>query len=178
MGGGPRETERTGLLASASEKELELRQRVVPISGGDDMEDGKKVLSGGSSGGASEKGASEKAPDYSLGLVFAGFVLTSLGNRLFQKLQTIPMYNYPITVNLSSTIMYVPVCFCYIIPAIMCMDPSPISPEERAIPKLKFAVMGGFDCVSSIMQILAVNFVPNASTLARPRVAPQGDCPL
>ena len=122
MGGGPRETERTGLLASASEKELELRQRVVPISGGDDMEDGKKVLSGGSSGGASEKGASEKAPDYSLGLVFAGFVLTSLGNRLFQKLQTIPMYNYPITVNLSSTIMYVPVCFCYIIPAIMCMD--------------------------------------------------------
>ena len=61
---------------------------------------------------------------------------------------------------------------------VYCNLPADISPEERAIPKLKFAVMGGFDCVSSIMQILAVNFVPNASTLARPRVAPQGDCPL
>jgi hypothetical protein len=52
-----------------------------------------------------------------LAATFALFVISSLGNRLFQKLQTIPMYNYPITVNIVSTAVYVPVCFAYIIPA-------------------------------------------------------------
>ena len=75
------------------------------------------------------------------------------------------MYNYPITVNLVSTVLYVPLCFAYILPALYCMDPSPISKEETLIPKFKFAVMGGLDCVSSVMQILAVNFVPNPSTI-------------
>ena len=93
------------------------------------------------------------------------FVLASLGNRLFQKLQTVPMYNYPITVNLVSSVMYVPLCFAYILPALWCVTPSPISEEERAIPKYKFAIMGALDCVSSVMQTLAVNFVPNPSTI-------------
>ena len=56
-------------------------------------------------------------PTQGLAATFALFVISSLGNRLFQKLQTIPMYNYPITVNIVSTAVYVPVCFAYIIPA-------------------------------------------------------------
>ena len=50
-------------------------------------------------------------PTQGLAATFALFVISSLGNRLFQKLQTIPMYNYPITVNIVSTAVYVPVCF-------------------------------------------------------------------
>lgn len=104
-------------------------------------------------------------PDWGLLCAFGCFVVTSLGNRLFQKLMTYPMFNYPITVNLVTTIAYVPACFAYIIPAIHCIDPSPITEEQRHIPKSRFAVMGALDCVSSLMQILAVNFIPNASTL-------------
>ena len=100
-----------------------------------------------------------------LAATFALFVISSLGNRLFQKLQTIPMYNYPITVNIVSTAVYVPVCFAYIIPASLCLNPSPITAEEQAIPKSVFAVMGALDCLSSVMLVLAVNYVPNASTL-------------
>ena len=75
------------------------------------------------------------------------------------------MYNYPITVNIVSTAVYVPVCFAYIIPASLCLNPSPITAEEQAIPKSVFAVMGALDCLSSVMLVLAVNYVPNASTL-------------
>lgn len=104
-------------------------------------------------------------PDYVLYAAFGLFVLASLGNRLFQKLMTIPMYNYPITVNLLSVSAYIPMSFAYIIPALYCTKDGPITPEQTAIPKSRFAVMGGLDCVSSLMQILAVNFIPNASTL-------------
>ena len=104
-------------------------------------------------------------PASGLAATFALFVISSLGNRLFQKLQTIPMYNYPITVNIVSTAVYVPVCFAYIIPASLCLNPSPITAEEQAIPKSVFAVMGALDCLSSVMLVLAVNYVPNASTL-------------
>ena len=74
-------------------------------------------------------------PASGLAATFALFVISSLGNRLFQKLQTIPMYNYPITVNIVSTAVYVPVCFAYIVPASLCLNPSPITREEQEIPK-------------------------------------------
>ena len=61
--------------------------------------------------------APQPKPASGLAATFALFLISSLGNRLFQKLQTIPMYNYPITVNIVSTAVYVPVCFAYIIPA-------------------------------------------------------------
>lgn len=109
--------------------------------------------------------ADKAASDPMLLAAFGLFVLTSLGNRLFQKLMTIPMYNYPITVNLLSVAAYVPLSFAYILPATYCVADSPITAEQLAIPKSRFAVMGAFDCVSSLMQVLAVNYIPNASTL-------------
>lgn len=112
-----------------------------------------------------KKEENAEEPDYVLYVAFGLFVLASLGNRLFQKLMTIPMYNYPITVNLLSVSAYIPMSFAYIIPAVYCTKDGPITPEQTAIPKSRFAVMGGLDCVSSLMQILAVNFIPNASTL-------------
>ena len=151
--------ERTGLLARADARETELRERVIGVI---DEEDQRAKTGSNASVGSS---TASKEPDYGLPVVFVGFVLASLGNRLFQKLQTVPMYNYPITVNLVSSVMYVPLCFAYILPALWCVSPSPISEEERAIPKYKFAIMGALDCVSSVMQTLAVNFVPNPSTI-------------
>mmetsp|Transcript_27623 Transcript_27623/g.95055 ORF Transcript_27623/g.95055 Transcript_27623/m.95055 type:complete len:513 (+) Transcript_27623:280-1818(+) len=88
-------------------------------------------------------------------------------NRLFQKLASMPMYNYPVTMNLTSSFIYVPVSFAYIIPILALMKPerSPITPDQLAIPKHKFAVMGLLDSIASAMQILAVSYITNPSTV-------------
>lgn len=98
-----------------------------------------------------------------LAIIFVIYVLVALMNRLFQKLQTIPMYNYPLFLNLLTTFAYVPVSFMYIIP--MIRYGSMISKEQTQIPKYKFAVMGTLDCLSSIMAMFAVNYIANASTI-------------
>ena len=49
---------------------------------------------------------------------FCAMVVIGLGNKIFQKLQTIPMYNYPNFLNLLTTFMYIPLSFAYVIPAI------------------------------------------------------------
>lgn len=48
--------------------------------------------------------------------VFIGMVFIGLGNKVFNKLMTIPMYNYPNFLNLLTSFVYIPVCFAYIIP--------------------------------------------------------------
>lgn len=107
----------------------------------------------------------KEAKDQVLYLAFGCFIVTSLGNRLFQKLMTIPMYDYPIVINLLSVAAYVPTSFAYVFVVVHCSRVSPITADQMAIPKMRFAVMGGLDCVASLMQILAVNYIPNASTL-------------
>lgn len=98
-----------------------------------------------------------------LAMVFVVYVLVALMNRLFQKLQTIPMYNYPVFLNLLTTGAYVPISFAYIIPMIHCG--TAITKEQTRIPKYKFLIMGMLDCVASAMQIFAVNFITNAGTI-------------
>ena len=87
--------------------------------------------------------------------------VVGLGNRIFGKLQTIPMYDYPYFCSILSTAFYVPVCFMYIIPMQLCGGS--ITKEQTDVPKYKFAIMGGLDSVSSIMGTFSLNFIPNAS---------------
>lgn len=42
---------------------------------------------------------------------------------------------------------------------------SAITPEQRAIPKFKFAVMGMLDSVAGIMSVFAVNYINNAAMI-------------
>jgi len=59
----------------------------------------------------------EKAKDSNMLIVsFFSMILIGLMNKIFGKLQTIPMHNYPNFLNLLTTFVYVPVCFAYIIP--------------------------------------------------------------
>ena len=44
-------------------------------------------------------------------------MFVGLMNKIFNKLMTIPMYNYPNFLNLMTSFVYIPVCFAYIIPA-------------------------------------------------------------
>ena len=94
---------------------------------------------------------------------FILMLIFSLGNRIFGRLQTFPMHHYPMFMNMLSTIIYIPICFAYIFPMIMCG--SKITKEQREIPKYKFAIMGLWDSVAGIMQTFAVNYISNSSTI-------------
>jgi drug/metabolite transporter (DMT)-like permease len=89
---------------------------------------------------------------------FFAMIFIGLGNKIFQKLQTAPMHNYPFFLNLWTTFIYIPCSFAYIIPAIRYTNL--ITPEERAVPQYKFAVMGTLDGLAGIMQIFASNYLP------------------
>lgn len=98
-------------------------------------------------------------------LIFAFILMLvfQLGNRIFGRLQAFPMHNYPLYMNMLSVIVYVPVCFLYIIPTVYFTNR--ISKEQQEIPKHKFAVMGAYDSVAGIMQTFAVNYITNSSTI-------------
>jgi len=92
---------------------------------------------------------------------FLLMVLIGLGNKIFQVLQFIPMFNYPLFNNLLTSFIYLPTSFAYIIP--MMKWGKAITPEQRAISQWKFFVMGGLDAIAGIMQSLGVNFLQNGS---------------
>uniref|UniRef100_A0A7S2RKK2 EamA domain-containing protein n=1 Tax=Rhizochromulina marina TaxID=1034831 RepID=A0A7S2RKK2_9STRA len=92
-------------------------------------------------------------------LSFCAMVFIGLGNKIFQKLQTIPMRNYPNFLNLLTTWMYIPLSFAYVFPAIRA---GWISPDQFKVPKKKFAVMGFLDCIAGIMQIFAATYLPGS----------------
>lgn len=93
-------------------------------------------------------------------VAFLLMLFFQLGNRIFGKLQTYPMYNYPFFVNMISTFVYVPICFAYIIPIVRYTKI--ISKEQLEIPKMKFCVMGVLDGIAGIMQTFSVNYIANA----------------
>eukprot|EP00904_Undaria_pinnatifida_P007497 jgi/Undpi1/3878/HiC_scaffold_16.g07246.m1 len=121
--------------------------------------EGGKVEKGIGSG----EGRSAAKDGSTLVMAFIVMIFVGTGNRVFMKLQTYPMYNYPFFLTMLSTFIYVPVCFAYIIP--MLAFGSAITPAQRAIPKFKFAVMGLLDSVAGIMGVFAVNYINNAAMI-------------
>ncbi|TMW62398.1 hypothetical protein Poli38472_009891 [Pythium oligandrum] len=102
----------------------------------------------------------EKATDArssKLVVSFVAMVFVGLGNKIFQKLQTIPMHNYPMFLNLLTTFVYIPISFAYIIP--MIKYGTAITAEQRSVPKKTFAVMGGLDSVAGILQVFAATYL-------------------
>ena len=59
----------------------------------------------------SEKDLRDEANTGTLTSAFLLMLFFQLGNRLFYKLATYPMYNYPLYLNLMSTLVYIPICF-------------------------------------------------------------------
>jgi len=137
------------------------------LSGGygavEDSKDSKDPESQKASKTAREKELERQARSRVLLLCFFAMIVAALGNRVFQKLQTLPMYHYPFFLNVLSVAFYVPLCFAYIVP--MVAFGRAITPEQTAIPKRKFAIMGLLDALAGVMQIFAVNFITNASIL-------------
>lgn len=103
------------------------------------------------------KSASGEKDNKALTLVFLAMVGIGLGNKVFNKLMTIPMYNYPNFLNLLTSFVYVPVCFAYIIPMSYYGH---IPKEQFEVPKKTFAVMGALDALAGIMQIFGATYLP------------------
>ncbi|CAH0517552.1 unnamed protein product [Peronospora belbahrii] len=95
--------------------------------------------------------------DLKLLVSFIAMVFVGLGNKIFQKLQTIPMHNYPTFLNLLTTFVYIPISFAYILP--MIKYGNAITWDQRSIPKRKFAVMGGLDSIAGILQVFAATYL-------------------
>ena len=98
-------------------------------------------------------------------LIIAFFLMLvfQLGNRIFGRLATYPMHNYPIFMNIVSCAVYIPICFAYILPMIAYTNA--ISKEQQEIPKYKFAIMGAYDSLAGIMQTFAINYITNSGTI-------------
>jgi hypothetical protein len=80
-------------------------------------------------------------------IVFLGLVVIGLGNKVFNKLMTIPMYNYPNFLNLLTSFVFIPVCFAYIIPM---AHYNKIPQEQFNVPKKSFAIMGALDALAGM----------------------------
>ncbi|KNC82522.1 hypothetical protein SARC_05195 [Sphaeroforma arctica JP610] len=100
---------------------------------------------------------------------FVLMVVVGLGNKIFNKLETIPMHNYPFFISLYTVFIYVPVSFAYIIP--MIMFGNQITKEERQIPQKTFFVMGALDSISSTMMTFATNSLDGSLVIMLQQVA-------
>ena len=107
--------------------------------------------------------------DAKLMLVFALLVLFGSGNSILMKLAAIPMYNYPNFLNLWGTLVYIPLCFLYIWP--MLRFGTAISPEQLALSKRPFAIMGVLDCLTCLMQTFASVYLPGTLVVLLPQAA-------
>jgi len=103
-----------------------------------------------------ETGEREEKEANRLLISFVLMLVIGSGNKIFQKLQTVPMYNYPNFLNLLTTFVYMPLSFAYIIPVAKygLMNGS-ISQEQLDLPKKPFIIMGGLDSLAGVMQIFA-----------------------
>jgi uncharacterized membrane protein len=99
-----------------------------------------------------------------LAIAFVMMIVFQLGNRIFGKLQTFPMHNYPLFMNMMSSVIYVPLSFLYILP-VQWFTKDIITKDQTNIPKYQFAVMGFLDSVAGIMAVFAINYITNSSII-------------
>lgn len=91
---------------------------------------------------------------------------------LFLSLTLANRYNYPNFLNLFGNFMYIPICFAYIVPVSRFgWFNNAITPEQLALPKRPFAVMGALDCLAMSMQIFASVYLPGSLLVLLPQAA-------
>lgn len=112
------------------------------------------------------------ATDWKLWIVFVFLVASGVGNVIFAKLQSLPMYNYPTFLNIYANGMYVIMSFAYILPvsALGLFGNS----LQRSMPTKAikpFFVMGALDALGASMQVLATLYLPGTLLVLIPQVA-------
>jgi drug/metabolite transporter (DMT)-like permease len=113
-----------------------------------------------------------EADDKILLLSFTLLVIIGTGNKIFQKLQAIPMYNYPNSLNLITTFMYIPLCFAYILPVTKYEYFNNAIPTEVAsMSKIPFVIMGILDGCAGLLFTFASVYLPGSLLLLLPQAA-------
>lgn len=103
---------------------------------------------------------------------FVLLVVFGTGNVVTAKLQADSMYNYGIFLSLFSYVIYVPLCFAFIIPvAKYGLFHNAITAEHLALSRKSFAVMGFLDCLSAVMQTFASIYLPGPLLVLLPQAA-------
>jgi hypothetical protein len=96
----------------------------------------------------SEQELEEAENSNKLLIAFVLMLLFQLGNRIFGRLMTYPMHNYPTFTNLLSIFIYVPMCFVYIWPMMFFTGEKVITAEQKEIPKYVLILL--YHCSSFI----------------------------
>eukprot|EP00531_Pseudo-nitzschia_arenysensis_P018540 CAMPEP_0116154706 /NCGR_PEP_ID=MMETSP0329-20121206/21924_1 /TAXON_ID=697910 /ORGANISM="Pseudo-nitzschia arenysensis, Strain B593" /LENGTH=596 /DNA_ID=CAMNT_0003651705 /DNA_START=74 /DNA_END=1864 /DNA_ORIENTATION=- len=110
--------------------------------------------------------------DWKLWIVFGILVTSGVGNVIFAKLQSLPMYNYPTFLNIYSNGMYVLMSFAYIIPASIFGVFGNSLPHLIPLRAMKpFFIMGALDALGAAMQFLATIYLPGTLLVLIPQVA-------
>lgn len=88
------------------------------------------------------------------------------------KLQAIPMYNYPNFLNLFVNLLFIPICFAYIIPVSRFgWFQNAITRDQLNMPKRPFIIMGALDCLATSMQVFASVYLPGPLIVLLPQAA-------
>mmetsp|Transcript_7888 Transcript_7888/g.17119 ORF Transcript_7888/g.17119 Transcript_7888/m.17119 type:complete len:640 (-) Transcript_7888:89-2008(-) len=105
-------------------------------------------------------------------ITFLLMVIVGTANKVFQKLQAIPMYNYPNSLNLLQNFVYVPLCFAYILPVSRFgLFGNAIPHEVSIMPKKPFAIMGFLDCLTCLLLTFAAVYLPGSLLILLPQAA-------
>mmetsp|Transcript_25756 Transcript_25756/g.53842 ORF Transcript_25756/g.53842 Transcript_25756/m.53842 type:complete len:569 (+) Transcript_25756:59-1765(+) len=105
-------------------------------------------------------------------ITFILIVVIGTANKIFQKLQAIPMYNYPNTLNLLINFVYVPLCFAYILPVSRYgLLNNAIPAEVTTMSKSPFVIMGLLDCITCMLLTFASVYLPGSLLILLPQAA-------
>lgn len=142
----------------------------------DDKEEEFEDIAGSPDGAAAAAAAaaekSKAQEETKLLITFLLMVIVGTANKVFQKLQAIPMYNYPNSLNLLQNFVYVPICFAYILPVSRFgLLNNAIPAEVTTMDKKPFVIMGLFDCITCILLTFAAVYLPGSLLILLPQAA-------
>lgn len=116
--------------------------------------------------------SNSSSDDKKLLITFLLMVIIGTINKIFQKLQAIPMYNYPNTLNLLQNFIYVPLCFIYILPVQRySLLNNAIPNEVQRMNKRPFVIMGLLDCITCLLFTFAAVYLPGSLLILLPQSA-------
>lgn len=103
-----------------------------------------------------------------LAVTFVAFVAAGALFQVSAKLQAISMYNYPNALNVYGCVLFVVLCFAYIIPAARF---GLIPREQLVASKRPFAIMAVFDTLSGTMQVFSSIYLPGPLLVLLPQAS-------
>jgi len=142
--------------------------------GGDSNDNDNNIGGGATESNNSNSGSSNMSnqQETKLLITFLLMVIVGTANKVFQKLQAIPMYNYPNSLNLLQNFVYVPLCFAYILPVSRFgLLNNAIPHEVTTLPKTPFAIMGLLDCITCMLLTFAAVYLPGSLLILLPQAA-------